>query len=196
MDYAAEYGAMHESDKRFPGYSLTPYVEAIGELIKGHALELDSRILDFGSGKGFQYLARRLHERWDPPILPHCYDIGVRQLAERPEGEFDGVICTDVLEHIEEQDVNDTLNTLVNLVRRGLLGDGGFLFLGISCRPSRKRLSDGRDVHVTIRPPSWWVAQVQRVLDEFDRDRDLHVLIHWDVAGHFDEPETPWSNRP
>ena len=76
MDYAEQYGQMHAKGKYFPGYSITPYVGAIAELVKKHQ---PSRMLDFGSGRGLQYLKRRVHEEWGG-LLPHCYDIGVRGL--------------------------------------------------------------------------------------------------------------------
>ena len=38
-----------------------------------------------------------------------------------------------------------------------------FVFLSIACRPAkRKRLPDGRDVHVTIKPPKWWDAKLKK----------------------------------
>jgi hypothetical protein len=185
MDYAEEYGALHESHKRFPGYSLGAYVEPIGKLIEAHQPD---RLLDYGCGKGYQYLARRLHERWGG-LLPHCYDVGVSQLSQKPEGTFGGVICTDVLEHIEREDLPGIIDDLL-----GFTDPNGFLFLGISCRPTRKTLRDGRDVHRTIEPPSWWQAIIKRrwldSLSLWDRPR---VVVHWDIAGHFDEPETPFE---
>jgi hypothetical protein len=47
------------------------------------------RLLDYGSGKGYQYLARRYHERWGG-LLPHCYDIGVQQLSPSPRASSAG----------------------------------------------------------------------------------------------------------
>lgn len=169
---------MHESGKRFPGYSLGAYVESIAKLVEEHLPETGPRrMLDYGSGKGYQYLARRYHERWG--ILPHCYDIGVQQLSAKPEGRFFGVICTDMLEHIEEPDLAPILDELIAYVE-----PKGFLFLGISCRPTRKKLPGGGDVHRTIKPPKWWIETIERavgkrpiygrVVAEFDRGDPPH----------------------
>jgi SAM-dependent methyltransferase len=182
-DYAAEYGRMHESDKRFPGYSLGAYVDAIAMLVANCA---PVRMLDYGSGKGMQYLARRYHDKWGG-LLPHCYDIGVKQLAAKPEGQFGGVICTDVMEHIEEADVPGILEELL-----GYVAPGGFLFLGISCRPTRKKLSDGRDVHVTIAPPAWWIGRINDAASAV-KTRGIRLEAHWDVAGHFECDESPFK---
>lgn len=183
MDYAAAYGELHQNEKRFPGYSLTDYVEPIKQLVAEHQPE---RLLDFGSGKGFQYLVRRHHEAWGG-LLPYCYDVGVRQLAELPAGTFGGVICTDVLEHIEERDLPAVLDTILSKCE-----GQGFLFLAISCRPTKKKLPDGRDVHVTIKPPSWWVGTLKSA---WARSTGWpRIVAHFDVAGHFDEPEHPWDS--
>jgi len=178
------YLAMHEKSKRFPGYSIGAYVAAIAELVAHHS---PATLLDFGCGKGFQYLARRYHERWGG-LLPYCYDPGVPQLSELPDRQFGGVICSDVMEHIEEPDIAATLDKLILLT-----DNGGFVFLGISCRPTRKRLDDGRDVHVTIKPPSWWKDQIRASIARVNAP-ERRVVAHFDVSGHFDEPETPWDS--
>jgi SAM-dependent methyltransferase len=111
------------------------------------------RLLDYGSGRGYQYLRDRVHEVWG--ILPYCYDIGVRQLSDRPEGVFDGIICTDVLEHIDEEDLPEILQDLFGYVRVG-----GFVYLEICCRPAFKLLENGENVHLTVRNPDWWRALI------------------------------------
>lgn len=150
MDYAKAYAELHQNQKHFLGYSILPHVERI----KGLVEDTGSRtLLDYGCGKGFQYLKERVHEAWG--ILPYCYDPGVRAISDKPQGKFDGVICTDVLEHIEESDVPGVLDELVGYAHR-------FVFLAICCRPAgHKRLPDGRDVHVTVKPPEWWEARIR-----------------------------------
>ncbi len=185
LDYAKVYGDMHANDKRFPGYSLGQYVDAIGALI---GTDGATRLLDFGAGKGYQYLARRYHERWPGSPLPVCYDIGVRQLSTKPNGPFDGVICTDMLEHIEEADIPAILDELIEFATAG-----GFVFLGISCRPSSKRpLPDGRNVHVTIKPPFWWIEKIEAAIDR--NSNKPHVVAHWDIGGHFTGDFQPFDS--
>lgn len=168
MNYADVYSWMHNRNpKWFSGYSIKPYVSEIAELIREHGA---TRLLDYGSGKGYQYLQLRVHERWGG-LLPHCYDPGVRQLKKKPGGQFDGIICTDVMEHIEERDVDQTLGMIF-----GYAAPSAFAFFCIACRPAqRKRLPDGRDVHVTVRPPRWW----NKKLDPFRRD-GLTIRVAYD----------------
>jgi len=175
MDYAKTYGAMHNKNaKHFSGYSIKPYVSEIAALVFKH---VPGNLLDYGSGKGYQYLALRVHEKWDG-MLPVCYDPGVTQLRIKPEGKFDGIICTDVMEHIEEADVDGVLDDIFGFVKIDEICDEfpSFVFLAIACRPAkRKRLPDGRDVHVTIKPPTWWDAK----LAKYQRD-GLTIRVVYD----------------
>ncbi len=178
MNYSEVYGRMHDQGhKIFSGYSIKSSVADIAELVGHLRYRLDEgqcpRLLDYGSGKGYQYLGMRVHERWGS-ILPVCYDPGVKQLSERPTGRFNGVICTDVMEHIEEADVPKILDDIFSF-----LPGPGFAYFYIACRPAkRKKLPDGRDVHVTIKPPVWWAEQVSGYHRE-----DLIIRMR------FDEPK-------
>ena len=175
MDYAKSYGIMHgmADGKYFSGYSLRRCADQVGELVE---LTKPRQLLDYGSGKGYQYMERRVHERWGG-MLPYLYDIGVRQLAARPSGKFDGIICTDVMEHIEECDVAAVLEDIFSFVSVRGEQEQSFVFFWISCLTSHKLLPDGRNVHLTIKPPEWWCARLER----FNR----HGLI---VRSRYDGP--------
>lgn len=153
-DYAKLYSELHQKDKAFAGRSIRTYVPDIAALVQQTGAK---RLLDYGSGKGYQYLQYRVHEQWGG-ILPHCFDIGVRQLSERPLGYFDGIICTDVMEHIAEEDVDEVLADVLSFAE-----DNAFAFFAISCRPAAKKtLPDGRNVHLTVREYAWWSAKIAR----------------------------------
>lgn len=151
-----QYKQMHKNPKRFPGNSTKRYVAPIADLI----VEYDAKtLLDYGSGKGMQYLSSRIHEQWWGGILPTCYDPGYAPLARRPEGTFEGVICTDVMEHIEECDIHKVLKDIFGYADK-------FVFLGIATFPASKTLPDGRNCHVTIRPPEWWDRVIKKVANK------------------------------
>jgi hypothetical protein len=169
-DYAKLYTELHQKDKAFAGRSIRTYVNDIAALVEKTGAK---RLLDFGSGKGFQYLQYRVHEQWGG-ILPYCYDVGVRQLSEKPEGKFDGVICTDMMEHIAEADVDEVLADILSFT-----SPKAFAFFAIACRPStKKKLSDGRDVHLCIKSPSWWNDR----LNMFSRP-GLEIVARFDGDG-------------
>jgi hypothetical protein len=176
MDYAAVYGEIHKNPKRFPGHSIRPYVAQIAKLVDRHQPE---RLLDFGCGKAKCYTEDRVHDQWGG-LMPVLYDVGLPEFAAKPEGLFGGVICTDVLEHIERDDLPAILDELI-----GYTDDGGFLFLVIACRPANKKLPDGRNMHVTIEPPEWWGKMLDEALAE--RAHTIDVLVEYDLGAppHF-----------
>lgn len=127
------------------------------------------RILDYGSGKGFQYLEKRVHEQWGG-MLPYCYDPGVLQIAKKPDGLFSGVICTDVMEHIDPDDVDPVLTDIFqSLYPVGPV----FAYFHISTRPAGKTFDNGENVHLTVRPAEWWEKQLNR----FQGHNDLVVRV-------------------
>ena len=154
LDYAALYSEIHghANGKYYAGK--VRGLDAVVALVKKCR---PRNLLDYGCGKGYQYLAARSHEVWGG-LLPHCYDIGVRHLAKRPEGAFDGVICCDVMEHIEECDIGAVLDDIFGLVSTRVgRSPPSFAYFHIACIPANARaLPDGRNVHLTVRPPEWW----------------------------------------
>lgn len=184
MDYEKVYSELHRKEKRFPGFSIGQYINDIAALVEQHK---PNRLIDYGSGKGFQYLVRRYHEKWGG-MLPYCYDIGVRQLRDKPEGTFGGVLCTDMLEHIERQDLAAIIDELINYAE-----PHGFMMLGIACRPSNKTAADGLNLHVTIEHPDWWVKLVTDRAAKRGRD-DLHIRIGFDIGDTYPDARRRWDS--
>jgi hypothetical protein len=150
---------MHLKERRYQGGSVDDHIPHIIPLV----LQSGARtLLDYGCGKGGQYTVREVHNLWGG-IMPTLYDPAVPGLDQRPERRFDGVICTDVLEHIPEDELVETLEDI-----RGYADK--WVYLGIFCGPAKKRLPDGRNAHVTIRPPKWWGRLVRKVFDESGPD--------------------------
>lgn len=167
-DYAKLYSPFHENQKLFPGYTVVRYADTIASLVR---LYNPASMLDYGCGKGYQYLARRVHEKWGG-MLPVCYDIGVRQLNARPEGKFDAIICTDMLEHIATEDLPEILSDIFSFSTES---EKSFVVLGISCAPSKnKALPDGRNVHLTVQPPAWWNQMISKHSPRMLRIVDLY----------------------
>lgn len=145
----AQYREMHKSHKMFRGNSIKSHVEAIADLIAEHK---PATLLDYGSGKGLQYTELNIHERWGG-LKPTCYDPGYPPLAEKPEGKFDGVICTDVAEHIPTANVDEFLTEVIGYSRK-------FAFFCIYNNEASKFLPDGRNAHLTQMPPQWWLDRI------------------------------------
>jgi 2-polyprenyl-3-methyl-5-hydroxy-6-metoxy-1,4-benzoquinol methylase len=102
-------------------------------------------VLDYGCGKG--RLAAALPfpiNQYDPAIPAHC-------MAPEPA---DIVICTDVLEHIEPEYVDDVLDHIQHLTRKVAI-------LNVSTRKAHKTLPDGRNTHLTVHPKDWWLPKIK-----------------------------------
>lgn len=156
FNYAKHYVRVHKHNpKWFSGRIGLDNAAHVAELLDAFDDDHRPRLLDYGSGKGYQYLWARVHELWWNGNLPYLYDPGVVQLSAMPEGPFDGIICTDVMEHIHPGDVDLILQDIFARVRRG-----GFVYFNIFCNPSRKEIYEGVGVHLTVRPPDWWRAKL------------------------------------
>lgn len=161
------YKTMHKTGA-FAGLSVMRYENEIRDLItKTNA----KKIVDVGCGKAMAYLLEDFHVRLGIP-LPFLYDPAVPQFNNQPSVLFDGAICSDVLEHLEEPEITETFNNLV----RWTVKDNGFVFLSICCRPAKKTLPDGRNTHLTIQPPAWWREKIEAVFGGDVKGDNFHVL--------------------
>lgn len=153
------YQRMHAAGQ-FRGVSIRAYIPEITELVMASGAKT---LLDYGCGAGDQYLVECYHVFWD--IMPTMYDPAVPGFSKRPRGQFDGVICTDVLEHVPEDELDGVIADLAGYSRV-------WCFMSVCCRKSHKSLPDGRNCHVTIKEPFWWMERLEAALG----DR-LHLRI-------------------
>lgn len=176
----AQYRAMHESPKMFRGSSIKGHIEAIQDLVAQYK---PATLLDYGSGKGTQYAEWNVQAAWGGTV-PTCYDPGVPGLDVKPEGRFDGVICTDVMEHIPPECVDEVFAEAIGYGRK-------FALFCIFTEPSRKVLPDGRNCHLTCRSERWWIEKAcaltgGRVERKFDISKPIpgggyEKFPHWSV---------------
>jgi hypothetical protein len=158
----------------FPGHSLPAQAHRVKRLIVGTGA---ANILDYGSGKGRQYDSRVVYaedgraydgfqDYWGVDFI-QCYDPGYAPFSAFPNGRFDGVICTDVLEHCPEEDLPWIIDEMFGLAER-------FVFASVACYPARKRLPSGENAHCTVKPAAWW----QTLFEDVAR---RHPAIDWEV---------------
>lgn len=67
------------------------------------------------------------------------------------DNEFDIVTCTEVLEHIPEEKVLDSLKEIHRV------GRGDFILTYATGKAVHKMPNDGSEPHITIKPMDWWV---------------------------------------
>jgi hypothetical protein len=151
-------------DKTFPGQSLPPQAPNIKRLIKATGART---LLDYGCGKGRQYFPHRIRDAEEGIEYPdiksfwgisdvRCYDPGYTPYIELPTGTFDGVICTDVLEHCPEEDVPWIVGELFQYATK-------FVYANVACFPAKKRLPSGGNAHCTIKSVRWWQDVIQPI---------------------------------
>ena len=141
----------HNSKKtRMEGRLNSLHIKKIGALIQS----TESRtLLDFGCGKGRQYTNKKVHENWNVEI-PILYDPAIDEFAEMPDDIFDGVICTDVMEHIPECAIDKTLDNIISRAKR-------FVYFHISTRLAFAILPNGENTHRTIKDHDWWIQKIK-----------------------------------
>jgi hypothetical protein len=111
-------------------------------------------VLDYGTGKG--KLVKRLRRELPPSISVCGYDPAVETWELKPEEPADIVTCLDVLEHIEMESIDAVLRDIKALTRR-------FCYLVIDLQPAVKTLADGRNAHILLAPPEWWVNRIAQL---------------------------------
>jgi len=159
-----EQGLEHGSDATqvFGGGSLLQHISIVESLARKTAAK---SILDYGSGKGLLYKESNLKlpdgseissmkDYWGVETI-QLYDPGVEEFSARPSTRFDGVISTDVLEHIPEEDIGWILAECFGFAKQ-------FLYMNIASYPAKKILPNGWNAHVTIRPPDWWRQRITK----------------------------------
>jgi hypothetical protein len=163
------------AEQTFAGQSLPRHAKSIKAFIDRFAART---ILDYGSGKGRQYEPIRVQlEGREYPSIPAywgvdkitCYDPGYAPFSRIPEGKFDGVLCTDVLEHCPQDDLAWIVAELFGYASE-------FVFANVACYPAMKRLSNGENAHCTVQPTSWWEALIQNVAGRNPQVRYQFIL--------------------
>jgi hypothetical protein len=103
-----QYKQYHaELNTNYPGNNLKPQLQHIKDLVQDTKAKT---LLDFGCGKGLQYTKYKHHEEWG--VMPALYDPGVPEYDTLPEGKFDGVYSTDVMEHIPKEHLPEVFNNI------------------------------------------------------------------------------------
>ena len=69
--------------------------------------------------------------------MPSLYDPAIPEYEILPDGQFDGVISFDVLEHIPKQDLEWVITEIFSFSKK-------IVFLNIACYPAGVILPDGK----------------------------------------------------
>tara|TARA_R110000765_G_scaffold8465_2_gene27268 strand:+ start:682 stop:1188 length:507 start_codon:yes stop_codon:yes gene_type:complete len=116
-------------------------------------------ILDFGCGQSM--LVKNLRA---PKVAR--YDPAIAELSKIPDGRFDCVICSDVMEHILEEDVPEIFEQIQS--------KSDDCIFTIHVGEANLSLPDGRNCHVTVKPFSWWLEQIM----EYWKEGSVHRAMN------------------
>lgn len=147
--YLDQCKELHATRKVFSGRGCLKYADMLVALSQKVGAQ---NALDYGCGKGNQYMPEhdkgyRLEGQLGYIVTK--YDPAVPAFMARPEGQFDLVWCTDVMEHIPEQDIVQTIIDLDCYARKAM-------FVTVATHAAKKSLPNGENAHVTQKPGEWW----------------------------------------
>ena len=155
------YRQTHEKhNEYFAGFSIMDHIHEIGHLIQYSNIQT---AIDYGCGKARAHKKFNFKGIWKLKELA-LYDPGVEEYSIKPTTPADLVICTDVMEHIPENLVDEVLADINALATKAI-------FFNIATTPASKRLVDGSNAHATVQRADWWQNKIDRI--------DKLVIVHY-----------------
>ena len=129
---------LHETNKHYgaSGHRWAAQIQSLAKMVG------TTDILDYGCGKST--LAQNL------PFNIKQYDPAIPKYSALPDAA-DMVVCTDVLEHIEPECIENVLRDICRLTKT-------MAFIVIANRPAKKTLEDGRNAHLIQENEMWWLG--------------------------------------
>jgi len=146
--YLEEQRALHAHPRGYGGRG-SKWASEVAQLATGRRIV---NILDYGAGQGTLSTALR-----ESGFKARDYDPAVFSFKSDPE-PADLVTCTDCLEHVERECLDEVIAHIAWLARP-------WLFVVISLVPTDKKLSDGRQAHISLHPREWWLWKLGALFD-------------------------------
>lgn len=175
VEFIEAYKDLHTQETKFKGSSLNPYVISIGKLI----LEYNCKtLLDYGCGKALGYsdkceeiqLKKPVQEIWNIDSYT-LYDPAYPKYDTLPTSTYDIVICTDVLEHIPEQDLDWVIERILNYSTK-------IVFLNICTAPALKHFKKGKfkgkNLHISVFEDKWWIKKIGKI---WNNHKDIKIYL-------------------
>ena len=150
LEEAKKYHIQNQS--HWTGESLGEYKHQIWDII--HRKNIKT-VLDYGCGKAsfHKLLFNNPRTPGAPNIQITGYDPAYPPFSNKPTGKFDLVLCIDVMEHIQEDQIDNVLKDIFTFSDR--------VFITISCYEATQTLLNGKNAHYTIKEPDWWKEKLK-----------------------------------
>lgn len=123
--------------------------------------------LDYGCGKGT--LVEELQKLSNDLPLIQMYDPAIYEYSA-PAHPADFVACTDVLEHIEPECLDEVLKDIARVTNK--IG-----YLSVAHRAALKVLPDGRNAHLIQEPFAWWKEKIAGLFEIIDESESTKTSI-------------------
>lgn len=165
-----QYEALHEKDASYGTSSsyLLPYIIPLARDLS------PQHILDYGCGKStlVHDLARQLS------AVGWRYDPAIPKVSAKPDGPFDLVLNTDVLEHIPETALDSVLQDIRRLSPN--------VIFHIPTRHALQILPNGANAHCTVKSSPWWLEKLAQHFDYVKVFRSLsndeQFYVTWQIS--------------
>lgn len=153
-DEMAQYTGLYESpDYRMGEKRRLAVQRIVADLVpRGTLLDVST-----GRGETLRFAEAAGHEAYGTEVVPDLLNERVTFAAahELPfaDGQFEHVVCFDVLEHLVEDDIHACLREMKRVAR-------------LTCTVSaseRKSVFGGRDLHISKRPAEEWEALIASI---------------------------------
>ena len=169
-EWINQYKQYHTEHNEYGnGGGLKFYLQHIVDLVNDTK---SKSLLDFGCGKAEGYLDYKHHKHWG--IMPSLYDPAIPEYENFPKGSFDGVMSFDVLEHIPEIQIPETIYQITKVANK-------FVFLGIATDPAIAVLPNGDNAHCTLKPMDWWVEMINK---HSYKQVYTHIKLHGEMQDY------------
>lgn len=164
------YKYKHETDPLFSkGSSLFKHVPYLARIVKEYRVK---NILDYGCGKAtfwnWEYSRATINSHDYSVTL---YDPGVEKYNKLPDGRYDLVVCTDVLEHLHPDDTEEVVKRLVYYTRR-------HLFCCIALTPAKKTFPDGTNYHTNLHSQEYWKDLFHREVEDYEKKHGSYITYN------------------
>ena len=169
-EYGMQMRAMHEAGS-FGIHGYTDIEWSSRALVSLMCtLQRPITVLDYGAGAGTYADAVHKVFKW---VTVTSYDPFHPKFRDLPEpGMHDAVNCTDVMEHVEFECVDNTLKYIADRTR--------FLAcFAIALEDANKILPDGRNAHVTQKSAKWWAEKLRQyfAIAEYSYSQDGAMVV-------------------
>ncbi len=108
-------------------------------------------------------IADSLHVYWNVSDIT-CYDPGISDDETPLDRKYDGVVATNILDHLPEEDLPWVVDRLFEKADK-------FIYANMSEYPANAWLPNGENARITRKPADWWVQLFSKAAHKYPEIR-------------------------